>query len=348
MYAMRGQGQPRAATQTEPSGDTDRISKKIEGIASESVTGGANDRISKKIEGRQLAEALDLRQHMRDIVDNYPGAEFIHMDPPIIHFKNFMSPEECGAMIEAGKPGLTASTGTGALKNGHFERTTIAGRTSYNSWCMGPCASEPTIQRIDRRIANATGFSYKNMEYYQILRYDGPQEYQAHTDWIEQQKGQPSGPRIFTFFLYLNNVEQQNGGATWFPQAVNSTKNTPALGSGAGGGGASSSIVPRQPTYSKAYDFKEINLYYQKYNTPKGRETLAKPKDYFADMGVRVQPTQGSAVMWPNVDLDNVFKQNPGTLHAAEELIEGSLKWSANAWIHLRDFRTPHAAGLTG
>ena len=36
------------------------------------------------------------------------------------------------------------------------------------------------------------------------------------------------------------------------------------------------------------------------------------------------------------------------TLHAAEELAEGKLKWAANAWIHLRDFRSPWAKGLTG
>lgn len=29
------------------------------------------------------------------------------------------------------------------------------------------------------------------------------QEYQAHSDWIDMQAQQPSGPRVFTFFLYL-------------------------------------------------------------------------------------------------------------------------------------------------
>lgn len=52
--------------------------------------------------------------------------------------------------------------------------------------------------------------------------------------------------------------------------------------------------------------------------------------------------------MWPNVDLDNIYRQHPKTMHAAEELVEGHTKWAANAWIHMRDFRTPHAKGLTG
>jgi len=37
-----------------------------------------------------------------------------------------------------------------------------------------------------------------------------------------------------------------------------------------------------------------------------------------------------------------------GTIHAADELHKGYTKWAANAWIHLRDFRSPHSKGLTG
>ena len=124
------------------------------------------------------------------------------MDPPIVHFDEFMTGEECDAFIEAGKPGLQPSTGTGNLQaNGKFERTKIEGRTSYNAWCMAPsdCPTLPIIRQIDLRIANITGFSYRNMEYYQILRYRGKQEYQVHSDWIDQQAAQPSGPRVFTF-----------------------------------------------------------------------------------------------------------------------------------------------------
>jgi hypothetical protein len=32
------------------------------------------------------------------------------------------------------------------------------------------------------------------------------------------------------------------------------------------------------------------------------------------------------------VDLDNVYVQNEQTVHAAEELEPGHVKWAANAW----------------
>jgi hypothetical protein len=112
---------------------------------------------------------------MSDIVHDNPNAEFVNDDPPIIRFNDFMTEEECDMVQQLGGPGLEASTGTGALVNGVFERTLTSGRTSWNSWCMGHCQNHPTMTTIDARIANVTGFSFKNMEYYQILRYEAEQ-----------------------------------------------------------------------------------------------------------------------------------------------------------------------------
>jgi len=48
----------------------------------------------------------------------------------------------------------------------------------------------------------------------------------------------------------------------------------------------------------------------------------------------------GSAILWPNVDLQNVYRKHPSSMHAAEAVAPGHTKWAANAWIHLRDYRT--------
>lgn len=204
----------------DPRRDTDRMSQKIDRTVPYASFGDTSE-----AHGKALAESLDLRGHMQRTVDTVPGASFVSTDPPIIRFDDFMSDDECESVKRAGEPGLEPSTGTGALVNGRFERTTIQGRTSFNAWCMGSCSTDPSIQIIDAKIANATGLSYKNMEYYQILRYETSQEYQGHSDWIDMQASQPSGPRLFTFFLYLNDVGEGGGGATWFPQAtVNDTE----------------------------------------------------------------------------------------------------------------------------
>ena len=40
------------------------------------------------------------------------------------------------------------------------------------------------------------------------------------------QAGEPHGPRVFTFFLYLNDVPAGGGGSTWFPSADVSTSDS--------------------------------------------------------------------------------------------------------------------------
>ena len=44
-------------------------------------------------------------------------------------------------LIKIGTPGLEPSTGTGAYKNGKFERLRMASRTSHNSWLMNGLVS---------------------------------------------------------------------------------------------------------------------------------------------------------------------------------------------------------------
>ena len=61
-----------------------------------------------------------------------------------------------------------------------------------------------------------TGTGFNNGEDLQIVRYEPGQFYKVHHDqntavWA------PQGPRVLTFFMYLNTPE--GGGETWFPQA---------------------------------------------------------------------------------------------------------------------------------
>lgn len=49
-----------------------------------------------------------------------------------------------------------------------------------------------------------------------LLRYDKGQFYQTHNDFIDFQVDRPSGVRLLTFYIYLNDVEA--GGGTNFPR----------------------------------------------------------------------------------------------------------------------------------
>jgi len=127
------------------------------------------------------------------------------------------------------------------------------------------------------RVENITGIPEPNSEYFQLLRYEQNQYYKTHSDYIAHQKNRPMGPRILTFYFYLNDVEE--GGGTNFPK-----------------------------------------------------------------LGATVTPKKGRAVLWPSVFDHKPTVKDPRSDHQAMPVIRGA-KYGCNAWIHLRDFKTPNAKG---
>ena len=58
----------------------------------------------------------------------------------------------------------------------------------------------------------------------------------------------------------------------------------------------------------------------------------------FPEVGLKVKPKKGSAVLWVNVPDHNFDGQEKKTYHAALPVIKGR-KYAAIAWIHLKDYR---------
>eukprot|EP01039_Chlorochromonas_danica_P008831 gene8831-9737_t len=67
----------------------------------------------------------------------------------------------------------------------------------------------------------------------------------------------------------------------------------------------------------------------------------------FPNIGIKVQPKRGRAVLWPSTMNDNLLKMDPRTNHQAMPVIKG-IKLAANAWIHLYDFQQSNLWGCTG
>lgn len=61
----------------------------------------------------------------------------------------------------------------------------------------------------------------------------------------------------------------------------------------------------------------------------------------FPLLDVTVMPKRGRALLWPSV-LDHApSKKDSRTDHQALD-VEAGIKYGANAWFHLRDFKTPN------
>lgn len=67
----------------------------------------------------------------------------------------------------------------------------------------------------------------------------------------------------------------------------------------------------------------------------------------FPQVGVKVTPRKGSAVLWPSTYDNNPMQQDPRTHHEAMVVKKG-IKFAANSWIHLYDFQQSNLWGCTG
>ena len=121
------------------------------------------------------------------------------------------------------------------------------------------------------------GIPMDHAEPMQVLRYETGQFYKVHHD---QQTAHwtPQGVRLYTFFLYLSDVE-------------------------AGGG------------------------------------------TRFTDLGITVTPKLGRGILWPSVFGSDLNKSDKRTNHEALP-VEKGVKYAANLWQHLYDFKTPSRSGL--
>jgi len=141
------------------------------------------------------------------VLSNFPQFKptVLHRDPWVLHFDSFLTSEEADHLVS------TASA--------RFERS-LAGegvtpvRTSATSWCnVDSCLRDLRFQEIRQRIANLTRVPWENAEHLQVLRYEPGQFYKEHHDQ-NAPKNSAWGPRLYTFFMYLSDVER--GGETRF------------------------------------------------------------------------------------------------------------------------------------
>lgn len=238
-----------------------------------------------------------------------------HVGPWILTLDNFLTDDECDRLVELG---ATSGYYKSLIENededeeDEEEEEEDAYRTSTNAWCQDECYKDPIAQRVIQKIENTTGIPDSYSEYLQLLKYgksilqneppSSPslrfiwycfifqryvipavpgQYYKEHHDWsydTYHRKYHNPGPRLVTFFLYLNEVEE--GGATRFT-------------------------------------------------------------DIFADdtaIHIDVKPKKGTALVWPSVHDEDLNKLDERTYHAALS-VEKGLKFGANAWLHLRDFK---------
>jgi len=164
-----------------------------------------------------VEQVLNRAANLTNVAGRPIKVQVLNRDPIIIQIDDFLTDDQSELMIKlAIEQGLERSTTTGSMKDGKFHRPIDDSRTSSNSWCFNTCFRNPIVNQVDEMIEHISARNKKNMEHYQLLHYNVGEQYKEHHDFIYEQSQMPQGPRQFTFFLYLNTVEE--GGETYFPR----------------------------------------------------------------------------------------------------------------------------------
>lgn len=136
--------------------------------------------------------------------------------PWVIQMDDVVSEKEAWRLIELGEElGYERSTEVGRMNaDGTLKKVVNTQRTSTNAWCDDICYEDEYASAVIDRLSLLTGINETNSEDLQLLRYETGQKYGVHHDFVPMHLKRQSGPRILTFYLYLNDVEE--GGGTNF------------------------------------------------------------------------------------------------------------------------------------
>jgi len=165
----------------------------------------------------------DIEKMFTSLPERYPNhaVKILSREPEgpwIATLENFVTERESSTLISTTAAGMRRSTDQGEMdsESGIQRQITSQSRTSSNSWCGVNCEDQPAVRNLIRRISEMVGVQENNFESPQVLKYAVGQYYRAHHDSTESDLQMFSGPRVYTVFLYFDEVEE--GGGTSFPQ----------------------------------------------------------------------------------------------------------------------------------
>ena len=138
-------------------------------------------------------------------------------NPQVIVFDDFLTHDECQAIIGLAKPRLLQSTVVNpqtGIREQHYARTSYG---THFSLC-----ETPLITAIEEKIESVTNWPKNRAEGLQVLNYQIGGEYKPHFDYFDPALSgshvhlREKGQRFATVLLYLNTPE--SGGETSFPR----------------------------------------------------------------------------------------------------------------------------------
>jgi prolyl 4-hydroxylase len=131
------------------------------------------------------------------------------MDPELKIIENFISEDDCNYYINTYKDNLQRSTMMFYKNN---QRTTYINENRTSTSYYIP-RNEVVSSSLQSKVADLLQVDINRTDDVQLSRYEKGQQFKPHHDFIANATNQ----REYTVIIYLNNLNETDGGKTEFP-----------------------------------------------------------------------------------------------------------------------------------
>lgn len=158
--------------------------------------------------------ADEITQHVTNALtsvepDLTPCVEVISSEPPLVVMHNFVSSNDCDAVLEATRQQELKRSTMGATQD------LYEGRTSSTAWLSDSVCPVP-LRRLAEKTSRISQLPPSYMENLQVVRYLAGQEFTLHTDHLDSFNDLECRGRLATCLIYLDSPAK--GGETSFPE----------------------------------------------------------------------------------------------------------------------------------
>lgn len=148
-----------------------------------------------------------------------PGGKFGGNDGPwLLQLDNYLTEFHINDFLlgaqNAGYHRATQKKADSMNKIGETENFVSSSRKGSNAWCIADCQELQGVKSTFNKVSRLTGIPRHHFEMYEIVKYDVGDFYVEHHDCGMYTELESAGPRILTFFFFLNDVEE--GGESYF------------------------------------------------------------------------------------------------------------------------------------
>jgi prolyl 4-hydroxylase len=145
-----------------------------------------------------------------DPINNINNFTNINLNNPVMIYDDFISNEDANYLINISLGKFTDSS-IYATSEGTVDKSA---RSSSNVYFDR--AQNNVIQKIENKIATMLNINLEHLEPLQIVKYEKGQEYKPHYDYFTNITDQVHNQRTHTFLIYLNDLNEEDGGSTHF------------------------------------------------------------------------------------------------------------------------------------